>query len=146
MDIQSRRLLRTFKGHTHGVCLAFSPNSRYVASGSRDRSIQIWDVQKQLPTPKPVKVLGKGEILPVHAIAWSPDGKLIAAGDIAELKDLIDTALNRLGETDRKVVESFLESGSTEQTAILFIISTRSVQRVIKIFRESLEALGLGGE
>ena len=66
--------------------------------------------------------------------------------DIAELKDLIDTALNRLGETDRKVVESFLESGSTEQTAILFIISTRSVQRVIKIFRESLEALGLGGE
>ena len=82
MDIQSRRLLRTFKGHTHGVCLAFSPNSRYVASGSRDRSIQIWDVQKQLPTPKPVKVLGKGEILPVHAIAWSPDGKLIAAGDI----------------------------------------------------------------
>ena len=64
--------------------------------------------------------------------------------DIAELKDLIDTALNRLGETDRKVVESFLESGSTEQTAILFIISTRSVQRVIKIFRESLEALSLG--
>ena len=80
-DLASKRLLRTLKGHTHGVCLAFSPNSRFLVSGSRDRTIQFWDLSKPSTTPKPAFVLKRGVIPPVRTIAWSPDGKLVAAGD-----------------------------------------------------------------
>jgi len=80
-DLVTRKLLRTLKGHTHGVSLAFSPNSKYLVSGSRDRTVQFWDLTKPSPAPKPAFVLKRAAIPPVHCIAWSPDGKLVAAGD-----------------------------------------------------------------
>jgi len=80
-DLVTRKLLRTLKGHTHGVSLAFSPNSKYLVSGSRDRTVQFWDLTKPSPAPKPAFVLKRAAIPPVHSISWSPDGKLVAAGD-----------------------------------------------------------------
>ena len=65
---------------------------------------------------------------------------------MAELRDLIETGLGKLDPTDRKIIESFLDSGSTEETALQFGVSTRTVQRVVKIFREYLEEMGLGEE
>ena len=80
-DLVTRKLLRTLKGHTHGVSLAFSPNSKFLVSGSRDRTVQFWDLSKPSPAPKPAFVLKRAAIPPVHCIAWSPNGKLVAAGD-----------------------------------------------------------------
>jgi len=80
-DLITKKLLRTLKGHTHSVSLAFSPNSRYIVSGSRDRTIQFWDLSKSSPAPKPAFVLKKAAIPPVNCIAWSSDGKLVATGD-----------------------------------------------------------------
>jgi len=70
-----------FEGHTNPVhCVAFSPDGRHIVSGSRDKTIRIWDVQR-----------GHGRIL-VHptdsdghtdstsAVAFSPDGKRIVSG------------------------------------------------------------------
>ena len=81
IDMQTRRLIKTLKGHSGGVTLAFSPNSRYVVSASRDRSVQFWDLRKTGSTIKPSKVLGSGLILPATCVSWSPDGKLVATGD-----------------------------------------------------------------
>ena len=80
-DLMTKKLLRTLKGHTHSVSLAFSPNSKYIVSGSRDRTIQFWDLSKSSPAPKPAFVLKKAAIPPVNCIAWSSDGKLVATGD-----------------------------------------------------------------
>ena len=65
---------------------------------------------------------------------------------LAELHDLIESGLGKLNPTDRKIIESFLDTGSSEETALLFGVSTRTVQRVVKMFREYLEGMGLGEE
>jgi RNA polymerase sigma factor (sigma-70 family) len=65
---------------------------------------------------------------------------------LAELRDLIESGLGKLNPTDRKIIESFLDTGSSEETALLFGVSTRTVQRVVKMFREYLEGMGLGEE
>jgi hypothetical protein len=62
------------------------------------------------------------------------------------LRDLIESGLGKLNPTDRKIIESFLDTGSSEETALLFGVSTRTVQRVVKMFREYLEGMGLGEE
>ena len=64
------------KGHHDGVrAVAFSPDSKRLASGSWDRTVKIWNVASHqvvhsLP-PQPQ---------PVNAVAFSPDGKLLAIG------------------------------------------------------------------
>ena len=65
---------------------------------------------------------------------------------LAELRDLIESGLGKLNPTERKIIESFLDTGSSEEAALLFGVSTRTVQRVVKMFREYLEGMGLGEE
>ena len=43
---ESPYCVRIFVGHHSDVdCLAFHPNCNYVASGSSDRSVRVWDCQ-----------------------------------------------------------------------------------------------------
>lgn len=68
--------------HTDEVkAVAFSPDGRYLASGSYDRTINLWDVSpsgsltfKQTLTPP-------GQHEPVTSLAFSPDGSSLVAGE-----------------------------------------------------------------
>jgi len=63
------------KGHTAGVMsVAFSPDGRYAISGSRDKTIRIWD----LGTGEEVRRC-VGHRLEVWNIAMSKDGRRIAS-------------------------------------------------------------------
>ncbi|MBZ0303482.1 MAG: protein kinase, partial [Anaerolineae bacterium] len=63
-------------GHTGNIwSLAFSPDSRYIATGSADRTIRIWDVD----TGDVLAVL-EGHTWDVNSVAFSPDGQLLASG------------------------------------------------------------------
>ncbi len=44
-DSHTGKLVRTFRGHTGLVSsIAFSPDGRRLVSGSRDKTVKIWDV------------------------------------------------------------------------------------------------------
>ena len=55
--------------------MAFSPDGRTLASGSRDKTIRLWDVE----TGQPQATL-KGHENRVNAVAFSPDGRTLASG------------------------------------------------------------------
>ena len=60
-------------GTVHDV--AFSPNGQYLAIGSSQDSVQVWNVA----TVKNVYTYANSAT-DVYAVAWSPDGKRIASG------------------------------------------------------------------
>jgi len=62
------------EGHKRGIrTLAWSPDSKLLASSSYDNTIRIWDRQGKL-----VQIL-KGHKSEVHMLAWSPDSELLAS-------------------------------------------------------------------
>jgi WD40 repeat protein len=81
-DAQTGKELFTLHGHTAAVnCLAFSPDSQRLASGSEDLTLRIWDLQtgRQIRTLKgPTIVYG------FHDLVYSPDGKRLATTSILE--------------------------------------------------------------
>ncbi len=68
-------VLLTYRGHTDGVtALAWSPDSKRIASGSSDHSVQVWD-----PVTGNTLLTRRGYSGGVSAVAWSPDSTLVAS-------------------------------------------------------------------
>jgi ribosome assembly protein 4 len=66
----------TLSGHQNAILsVHFSPNGRYLASGSGDSTCRIWDAV----TATPAATL-KGHSNWVLCVSWSPDGAFVASG------------------------------------------------------------------
>ncbi|EUC54390.1 WD repeat protein C31A2,14, putative, partial [Rhizoctonia solani AG-3 Rhs1AP] len=94
--------LRTYNPHSTGTpnilgthsdyvrCLTYAPGPRWVASGSFDRTVKLWDVSRavgltgsRLDSSAELASLSMGESDPkssIYAIATDPAGTLVAAG------------------------------------------------------------------
>jgi len=70
------RCTSSLPGHAEAVIsVAFSPDGRYLASGSGDTTVRFWDVNTETPQFK-----CQGHRHWVLCIAWSPDGRKLASG------------------------------------------------------------------
>jgi WD40 repeat protein len=78
LEPETGRVVSVVKGHGNTVsALAFSPDSRFMATGSSDKDIAVYDTRSW----KPLVVL-RGHTDTVTRIAFSPDGKrLVSVGD-----------------------------------------------------------------
>jgi WD40 repeat protein len=76
-DLAKGEAIRTVRGHAHmAISLAFSPDGKLLATGGsqHDGDIRLWD----LASGKAVRILKSDAVVP--AVAFAPDGKVLASG------------------------------------------------------------------
>ena len=66
----------TYNKHAARVnAIAWSPNGKYIASGSTDKTVKVWD-----PITGNQVFMYRNRSASVNAVAWSPDSRRIASG------------------------------------------------------------------
>ena len=82
LSAQEPKLRATLQGHTDAVvAVAFSPDSKTLASASYDGTLKLWD----MTTGKERATLGEYTGC-LGCVAFSPDGKTLASGIIGSLE------------------------------------------------------------
>ena len=125
--------LGTLKGHGNGVSsVAFAPDGKIVATGSRDGSIKLWDPGER----REIGVL-EGSGNPVLSVAFAPDGRMVAAGSRDGTAQLWDTTTRKkLGTLEGKGADVFaiafapdgkiLATGSKDGGVTLWDVETQT--------------------
>ena len=73
---ESDAFIRFFVGHKDIVtCLAVSPDGRFLVSGSKDRTVRIWDLESGLR-----KAVLEGHEDEVNSCTFSPNGQVVVSG------------------------------------------------------------------
>ena len=92
-DIAARTIKHTFKGHDQDIySLDYAGNGRYIASGSGDKTVRLWDVLEG-------KLFYRLAIEDgVTTVAMSPDGHYVAAGSLDKMVRVWDTTRGVLVE------------------------------------------------
>jgi WD40 repeat protein len=94
-DVATGKEIRSFKGHSNEVkSVAFSPDGRFVLTGSMDGTARMWDAS----TARQIRSFAGRNQAAVWSVAFAPDGRsvLTASGDgAAQLWDTATGAIIR---------------------------------------------------
>ena len=96
IDLKSNRQVATLRGHTNVVhSLSFSPDGKYLASGSSDYKVRVWNVA----TRKAVAIL-KGHTKPVYGVSLF--GSTLVSGSYDKTVKVWDWRSKQLRKTITK--------------------------------------------
>ncbi|KAK4168585.1 beta transducin-like protein HET-D2Y [Cladorrhinum sp. PSN259] len=130
---------QTLEGHRDSVfSVAFSPDSKWVASGSDDKTIKIWDAA----TGSCTQTL-EGHRIYVNSVAFSPDSKWVASGSDDKTIKIWDAATGSCTQTlegHRGYVNSvafspdskWVASGSYDKTIKIWDAATGSCTQTLE--------------
>jgi WD40 repeat protein len=92
LPAQETKEQATLKGHADFVyCVAFSPDGKMLASGSRDGTVILWDVPKGEAT-RTLQAHQAANSSHVMSVAFAPDGKTLATASRDKTVKLMDVA------------------------------------------------------
>lgn len=112
-DLESGNTVARFNGHTGDVTSAtFSPDNRVIVSGSRDKTIKVWNINGELKGDFAVSGPGRanlGHTEWISAVRFSPDGasplvvscgwdKLVKVWDMTSATPTL--AVNHIGHSE----------------------------------------------
>jgi len=130
-------------GHRDTVTVfTVSPNGHWLATGSRDTSIRLWDLLSKNPAKNSIVLNGHRQV--ITAIAISPDGRFLASGDwggVIRLWDLRDVPVELdilYGQASAITTLVFspdgnwLASGSSDTTIALWDLKSTSIRSSLR--------------
>ena len=147
-DAATGQDLELLAGHTDRVtCVAFRPDGKTLASGSRDNTIQLWDTQARTR----LKTL-TGHTDTVLSVVFSADGTTLASGSKDNTLRLWDAQTGELqktltGHTNAILSVVFgpngktLASGGKDKTRRLWDVETGTLQKTLNLIEHTEEIL-----
>jgi eukaryotic-like serine/threonine-protein kinase len=148
-DIETGKEIRRLEGHTDQILtLTWSPDGKWIGSGSKDFTAMLWPVAGGEP-----RTLG-GHGKPVSVVAFSPDMRLVVTADLDGILKLWQMADGRLLRTLRGHQLAVLGagfsadgkeifSGSLDGTIRVWATETGQTKRTLRGDR-GMAAVGLG--
>ncbi|OBQ21923.1 ribosome assembly protein 4, partial [Anabaena sp. AL93] len=141
--------VNTLKGHEGYVrSVGFSPDGKKLASGSKDKTIKIWDVT----TGKVLNTL-KGHESEVWSVRFSPDGQQLASGSNDKTIKIWDVTtgkvLNTLKGHESEVISvgfspdgKKLASGRNDKTIKIWNVTTGKLLNTLKGHESEVRSVG----